>query len=281
MPLAGIALATMTIHAEASHRTTIVSASANLMSNQVTIVGTNFPADSAVELDGLPITTSSITSTTIVGTLPATVASNPGSYWLTVSRANRGRDDDDHRQFLAGFVLTVGAVGPPGPPGPQGPPGLNGTNGTNGANGAQGPQGPAGPSDGWWAGGYLGQSVGQGMTIPTDGVERRYQSITVPAGLYLVTCTAIVLNTGGGGPATGHCFIEGDDAHDWRIATYFDLPYGPFPQDLENGAALGRRHAARVRPHLGLMRGRQLQRPRHPAGLHAGHRSGGHAPLIA
>lgn len=234
MLVASLAVATATIQADGDHPTTILAASANLTTNQLTITGTRFPANSTVQLDGLPVVISNASSTTIVGTLPAAVASTPGSYWLTIARGNTGHDND-RDNFVAGFVVTIGAAGPQGPQGLQGPIGLTGATGATGAPGPQGIQGPAGPSDAWWAGGYLGQYVGQGTTIPTDGVERRYQSLTVPAGSYLVTGTAMVLNTGGSTPATGHCFIEGDDAHDRRTGVFFYIPANsPFPQSLVN-----------------------------------------------
>jgi len=217
------------------HRTTILSAQADLTTNQLTIGGANFPAGSVVELDGLPVTTSSVTPTTIVGALPPAVASNPGSYWLTVSRPSHGhRHDADDDHILAGFVVSVGAVGavgpqgpigpagPMGPMGPMGPIGPAGAVGPTGLTGPKGDTGARGPSDGWWVGGYFATPP----AIPTDGVERRYFSLTIPPGSYSMTGLAIVRNVGTA-TASGHCFIQGDDVHDRRLGVLFTIPGSP------------------------------------------------------
>ncbi len=44
----------------------------------------------------------------------------------------------------------------------------------------------------------------------------------------------MVLNTGSTDAAHGHCFVEGDDVHDRRIAEYYYLPHAAFPQNIEN-----------------------------------------------
>jgi len=136
------------------HRTTIVNASADLTSNTVYVDGTNFPANVTVSLNGAAIAVTSNTATQIVATLPASVASNPGSYLLTVARTQRNGHDADNDD-TTNFVLTVGAVGatgatgPMGPMGPMGftgPQGPQGPQGLTGATGAQGPVGPIGPT---------------------------------------------------------------------------------------------------------------------------------------
>ncbi len=131
------------------HRTTIVNASANLTSNTVYVDGTNFPANVTVSLNGTAIAVTSNTATQIVATLPASVASNPGSYLLTVARTQRNghdADDDDATSFVltVGAVGATGATGPMGPMGPMGPRGLTGPQGPQGPTGATGPQGPIG-----------------------------------------------------------------------------------------------------------------------------------------
>ncbi len=218
-----VALAPRVAAGDDDHRTTILSAQADLTTNQLTIGGANFPAGAVVSLDGLAVSTSSVTPTAIVGALPLAVASNPGSYWLTVSRPSNGhRHDSDDDHVLAGFVLTVGNVGPAGPQGPAGAAGAQGAVGPAGLNGSAGPKGDTGdrgPSDGWWSGGYVSPFV----TIPTDGVERRYESLTMAPGSYLINGLAVILNQGGG-TASGECFIEGDDVHDHRMAFYFSIP---------------------------------------------------------
>ncbi len=128
------------------HRTTIVNASADLTSNTVYVDGTNFPANVTVSLNGMPIAVTSNTATQIVATLPASVASNPGSYLLTVARTQRNGHEADNDD-TTNFVLTVGAVGPTGatgPMGPMGPMGFTGPQGPQGPTGATGPQGPIG-----------------------------------------------------------------------------------------------------------------------------------------
>jgi len=156
------------------HRTTIVNASADLTSNTVYVDGTNFPANVTVTLNGAAIAVTSNTATQIIATLPASVASNPGSYLLTVARTQRNRhdaDDDDATNFVltVGAVGATGATGPMGPMGPMGftgPQGPQGPQGPTGATGAQGPVGPIGPIGPTGAAGATGPAGPSGPAGP-------------------------------------------------------------------------------------------------------------------
>lgn len=90
---------------------------------QLIVTGTNFGSPMpTVNLDGLPLTVVTYTTTNIVAQLSANQAT--GSFLLQLKNAS-GQ--------LAAFDATIGATGPQGAPGPQGLPG------------STGPQGPAGP----------------------------------------------------------------------------------------------------------------------------------------
>jgi hypothetical protein len=115
----------------------------------------------------------------------------------------------------------TGATGPQGPAGSQGAKGDTGATGPQGAagpqgaQGATGPQGPTGPSDGWSLDGYPG-----GTVIPANGLEARYFNINnVPPGSYMISGIAEL----SGSNATGHCFAEGNDADNPRVAIYYRL----------------------------------------------------------
>jgi hypothetical protein len=98
--------------------------------------GTNQPI---VVLDGFVLTLVNFGPANIVAVLPASVAANPGSYHLSVSRTGK----NGSVQSTGELTLTVGAVGPTGPQGPAGP---TGAPGSQGPAGPPGPQGPAGTS---------------------------------------------------------------------------------------------------------------------------------------
>lgn len=124
------------------YRPVIVSAQANFVSNTLTIVGNNFgTAMPTVTLDATKLTVTSNTNTQIVANLPAGIM--PGSYHLTVAKAEQHHDDED-KDDVARLDVTLGAVGPQGPQGPQGIQGPQGPQGVPGPVGPQGPQGPSG-----------------------------------------------------------------------------------------------------------------------------------------
>lgn len=100
-------------------RLVIVSVSADVVAETLTIDGTSFGNDTpVVTLNGTPLTVPIWTPSHIEATLPAGLA--PGTYLLTVSRGPATT------QFDA-FNVTLGAAGPQGPAGPTGPPGPPGT----------------------------------------------------------------------------------------------------------------------------------------------------------
>jgi len=130
------------------------------------------------------------------------------------------------QQGLAGTPGATGATGTPGATGATGTPGAAGATGTPGATGAAGlrgatgAQGLPGPSDGWSSDGYNALHVGGGTVIPANGQEARYFNINdVPPGSYLISGIAEL----SGSNATGHCFAEGNDASNPRIAIYYKL----------------------------------------------------------
>ncbi|HTV16208.1 MAG TPA: IPT/TIG domain-containing protein [Acidobacteriaceae bacterium] len=171
LPVAFLVAAQPVLKADGpGHPAAIISASADLTTQQFTLDGSDFPSKLSVTIDGMPVTVTSMTSTTITGNLPAGLVSSPGSYAVAVWRENKWRDDHDSDDLVAHFILTVGAVGPQGPTGPAGPqgatgpqgaPGPQGPAGPTGATGAQGPVGPPGPA------GATGAQGPQGPAGPT------------------------------------------------------------------------------------------------------------------
>lgn len=126
------------------YRPVIMSAQANFVTNTLTIAGNNFgTALPTVTLDATKLTVTSNTNTQIVANLPAGII--PGSYHLTVARAEQHHEDED-KDDVAKLDVTLGAVGPQGPQGPQGIQGPQGPQGIQGVPGPVGPQGPQGPS---------------------------------------------------------------------------------------------------------------------------------------
>lgn len=94
----------------------------------------------------------------------------------------------------------------------QGPPGPKGD------KGEQGPQGQRGPSDGW--------ANRRGFTTPAPivlGSENPMMPLqTLPAGQFLLSGYADVINTSPSTPASGYCFLNGFN----RNAVIYDLPPG-------------------------------------------------------
>jgi IPT/TIG domain-containing protein len=108
--------------APGSPRLVIVSVTADVAAETVTIDGTGFgDGEPVVTFNGTPLTVLTATPNHIEATLPAGLA--PGGYLLTVSRGPATT------QFDA-FNVTLGAAGPQGPTGPTGPPGPQGAAGT-------------------------------------------------------------------------------------------------------------------------------------------------------
>ncbi|WP_313901039.1 IPT/TIG domain-containing protein [Occallatibacter riparius] len=128
----------------------IVSAQANFVANTITITGNNFGTKApTVTLDAATLTLVSNTNTQIVANLPGGIL--PGSYHLTVHKAENGKghDDNDDKSDVANLDVTLGVQGPQGPQGiqgPQGPQGIQGPQGPTGPQGPVGPQGPTGPT---------------------------------------------------------------------------------------------------------------------------------------
>ena len=172
----------------------ILSATESLTTvpSQLTITGSNFGgAKPLVKLDGLTLNVLLNSPAMIVAQVPPSIDAAPGTYLLTVSRADSGpMDDKEHR---GEFALTIGAVGPRGPSGPagptgaqgpQGPAGLQGPKGDTGATGLPGPQGspgPAGTSQAW-------ATAGSGITrVGTEWTT--VASLALPAGKYMIAAT--------------------------------------------------------------------------------------------
>jgi hypothetical protein len=133
-------------------------------------------------------------------------------------------DTQEHQSCKHSEVpLSWSQTGPQGATGPQGPKGDTGATGPQGPKGDTGPTGPqgaTGPSDGWSSDGYLAQFVGGGTVIPANGQEARYFNINnVPPGSYLISGIAEL----SGSDATGHCFAQGNDADNPRVAIFYKL----------------------------------------------------------
>lgn len=141
-----------------SKQVVIVSATPDLVNENLTLAGASFGTSSGVvTLDTLPVTVISWADTQVVVKLPAEVIAAPGSYLVTLTRSRpRGRrsqkddDDDDDGKRTGVFIATVGAVGPEGekgdigPEGKVGPQGLQGDKGDQGIQGIQGVEGVKG-----------------------------------------------------------------------------------------------------------------------------------------
>jgi hypothetical protein len=153
----GAAIAWLICSAAMAHAQTptIVSASVNSATQQITITGASLTATGApvVKLDATALTLVSSSNTQIVANLPAGLAA--GTYRMTVSNGSG---------TPGVFEVSNGVVGPQGPAGPAGP---------RGATGATGPQGPAGPQGATGATGPQGPAGPQGpsgsLTLPFNG----------------------------------------------------------------------------------------------------------------
>ena len=168
----GVAVAWLICAAAIAHAQTptVVSATINYTSGQITITGTSLTVTGApvVKLDSTTLTLVSSSSTQIVAKLPAGLAA--GTYRMTVSNGSG---------TVGVFDVSNGAVGPQGPAGPAGPQGATGgtgpagPQGAAGATGAAGPQGPAGPQGATGATGPQGPAGPQGpsgsLTLPFIG----------------------------------------------------------------------------------------------------------------
>lgn len=95
--------------------------------------------------------------------------------------------------FGVTFPRGVGLGGPgePGPPGPPGPPGERGPQGERGEQGPQGDTGPTAVSDIYTAELYPAPDV-----VVPPGRIATVLTLTLPAGRYVVTASAAVVNRG-------------------------------------------------------------------------------------
>jgi hypothetical protein len=171
MSIARLACVTFAIMSTAIAQNTPSIQSAAIAENQITIVGSGFGSNlPTVDLDGTPLAVTLFTDTSLVATLPPSLAA--GSYELDVTRSSPPAK-------TGSFIVTVGAVGlqgPQGPGGPQGPPGPAGTTGTQGLpgtpglTGAAGPAGPAGATGAPGTAGPAGATGPQGPAGPAGAI---------------------------------------------------------------------------------------------------------------
>jgi hypothetical protein len=113
---------------------------AQINASTITINGIRFgTAIPTVTMNGIPLSVSSSTNTTVVASLPSAITSNPGTYLLKLVN-NSEREDEQLRAVR--FEVAVGTIGPAGPAGPMGPPGAPGAKGPKGDTGATGATGP-------------------------------------------------------------------------------------------------------------------------------------------
>jgi hypothetical protein len=111
--------------------------------------------------------------------------------------------------------LVWNTQGPQGIPGPQG---SQGPAGPIGPAGPQGPEGQRGPSDGW--GNRRGFSGDTPIVLGSENPVMTLQ--TLPAGQFLLNGYVEVVNTSSSAPASGYCFLNGDN----RNAVLYDLAPG-------------------------------------------------------
>lgn len=117
----------------------------------------------------------------------------------------------------AGTVGPIGPAGPAGPTGPTGKSGANGTNGTNGMNGSNGTTGPGGAVHAF--------SASEGTPTELMG-QQTFLNLSLPAGKYLVTATAIVQNvdTEDEGPEEVECDLI-DSPFSTQLSAVDAIPY--------------------------------------------------------
>jgi hypothetical protein len=110
--------------------------------SQLTITGTGFgTVRPMVTLGGVPLLVLLYTDTKVVVQLPTSIDSNPGTYYLKLTKSGHSEDDGNS---TATFDTAIGAAGPTGPAGPQGAQGPTGAPGAMGATGATGNTGATG-----------------------------------------------------------------------------------------------------------------------------------------
>ena len=161
----------------ASQPVSIQRATLDTPSRTLTVIGANFGTVApTVVVDGFVLPLTFFGPTQIIATVPATVATIPGNYGLTVTR------NGSPQASTATFVVTVGAVGPAGATGAAGPPGVAGAMGPAGPAGAAGPIGAPGP------GGFQGM-----IAAETSG------TFTVPDGVHHIIVEVWGAGGGGGG----------------------------------------------------------------------------------
>jgi len=135
---------------EDSKQLAVVSATPDLVNENLTLQGVNFGVTSGVvTLDGLPLALISWADTQIVVALSPNVLAVPGSYLATVTRSRDRRsgddgDDDGSKKRSGSFIVTLGAVGPQGEKGDPGGKGEKGETGDAGAQGVKGDKGDTG-----------------------------------------------------------------------------------------------------------------------------------------
>src|ERR1700730_16479803 len=140
---------------------------AQVKASTITINGVRFgPSVPTVTMDGIPLVVSSSTDSTVVATLPASVANTPGAYLLKL--VNNSESGDDSIRAVK-FEVAVGTMGPAGPAGPAGPQGPSGMNGMPGQPGPQGPPGPNGQTGATGPQGMQGPKGDTGATGPAGG----------------------------------------------------------------------------------------------------------------
>ena len=130
------------LDAQQDKQLVIQSATANRVSETLTIRGKNFANTVLVQLEESTLPVLSANPFEIVVQLPASVAD--GSYLLLVMKGNGNSNKSTDRDVFH-VTLTTPVPGPSGPAGPAGVTGAAGARGVDGATGPAGPAGPAGP----------------------------------------------------------------------------------------------------------------------------------------
>jgi hypothetical protein len=136
------------------------------------------------------------------------------------------------KDFRAG-QLPTGPQGPPGGPGPAGPPGKIGLTGETGLTGKTGPAGdagetgPRGPSDAY----DVEERGGSPVELPAGGGFKPVQSVSVPAGSFLVLAKLQLLNSGGS-PAGATCEFAGEADSASVIVPAYNVAFGSGPAEV-------------------------------------------------
>lgn len=187
----------------------------------MTVTGTSFVSPLTVKIGSTALTVASFTSTSLIASVPSTLAA--GDYILTVTNSGGS----------ATWALTYGAVGPQGAAGTQGPLGFQGATGAMGPQGFKGDKGDPGNAGPPGPKGDTGRPGSDLVVVDAEG-----QVIARSASIY---CYDMSGQTGYGFPAS-QCGITGyaATASGGVVKMFFYEPSPPVKgEELRFGGLMG------------------------------------------